>query len=117
VGSPDFPRIGRRGQRATVVSFDLMVSRAGGIGGQVGLGALGEARAVGSAFVVGGVATAASIPLLAKLRRLGSSADHIVGERAGVESLCAASGLPAVSAVEPTALDEHGLAVAAPHAG
>jgi MFS family permease len=104
-------------QRATVVSFDSMVSSAGGIGGQVGLGALGEARAVGSAFVVGGVATAASIPLLAKLRRLGSSADHIVGERAGVESLCAASGLPAVSAVEPTALDEHGLAVAAPHAG
>ena len=30
-------------QRATVVSFDSMVSNAGGIGGQVGLGALGEA--------------------------------------------------------------------------
>ena len=31
-------------QRATVVSFDSMVSSVGGIGGQVGLGALGEAR-------------------------------------------------------------------------
>ena len=41
-------------QRATVVSFDSMVSNVGGIGGQIGLGALGEARSVGSAFVVGG---------------------------------------------------------------
>ena len=31
-------------QRATVVSFDSMVSNVGGIGGQVGLGALGEVR-------------------------------------------------------------------------
>ena len=53
-------------QRATVVSFDSMVSGAGGVGGQVGLGALGEARSVGSAFVVGGVATAGAIPLFAR---------------------------------------------------
>jgi len=99
-------------QRATVVSFDSMVSSAGGIGGQIGLGALGEARAVGSAFVVGGVATAAALPLLAKLRSLGSPADHIAGKRAGTESACAASGLPAVSAVEPAALDELELAAA-----
>ena len=80
-------------QRATVVSFDSMVSSAGGIGGQVGLGALGEAAVVGTAFVVGGVVTAAALPLLGRLRRLGGAPDVIVGERAGVEGACAASGL------------------------
>jgi MFS family permease len=97
-------------QRATVVSFDSMVSNAGGIGGQVGLGALGEARSVASAFVVGGIATAAALPLLARLRRLGGSADVIVGARGGVEGPCAASGLPAVSAVDPVPLEERDLA-------
>jgi MFS family permease len=100
-------------QRATVVSFDSMVSNVGGIGGQVGLGGLGEARSVGSAFVVGGMATAAAIPLFARLRRLGGSADVIVGERAGLEGACAASGLPAVSVVETAPVDEAELAVSA----
>jgi len=100
-------------QRATVVSFDSMVSNVGGIGGQVGLGALGEARSIGAAFVAGGVATAAALPLLARLRQLGGTPDRIVGERAGVESPCAASGLPAVATVEPAPLDELELAAAA----
>ena len=68
-------------QRATVVSFDSMLSNAGSIGGQVGLGALGEARSVGSAFVVGGVVTVAALPLLGRLRRLGGAPDEIVGQR------------------------------------
>jgi MFS family permease len=100
-------------QRATVVSFDSMVSSAGGVGGQVGLGALGEARSIGSAFIVGGVATAAALPLLGRLRRLGGDADVIVGDRGGAVSPCAASGLPAVSAVEPNPVDESELAAAA----
>ncbi len=103
-------------QRATVVSFDSMVSNVGGIGGQVGLGALGEARSVGSAFVVGGVVTAAALPLIAKVRRLGGPADSIVGERAGSESACAAQGLPSVAAVATLALDEPELAAAASRA-
>jgi MFS family permease len=97
-------------QRATVVSFDSMVSSAGGIGGQVGLGALGEARSIGSAFVVGGLATAAALPLLGRLRRLGGDPDVIVGDRGGVESPCAACGLPAVSAVDTNPVDERELA-------
>jgi MFS family permease len=97
-------------QRATVVSFDSMVSSVGGIGGQVGLGALGEARSVGSAFVVGGLATAAALPLLGRLRRLGGAPDVVAADRAGVESPCAASGLPAVSSVETAPLDERQLA-------
>ena len=54
-------------QRATVVSFDSMISNTGGTVGQLGLGALGEARSVGTAFVVGGLATAAAIPLFARV--------------------------------------------------
>ncbi|MDH4102391.1 MAG: MFS transporter [Thermoleophilia bacterium] len=102
-------------QRATVVSFDSMVSNAGGFGGQVGLGALGEARSIGAAFVAGGFATAAALPLLARLRSLGGAADSIVGEQAGAESACAGVGLPAVAVVEPAPLEEPALAAAAAH--
>jgi MFS family permease len=91
-------------QRATVVSFDSMVANGGGTVGQLGLGALGEARAVGTAFVVGGLATAAALPLFARVRALGGAADRIVGDRAGVESPCAAAGLPDVVAVETEAV-------------
>jgi len=100
-------------QRATVVSFDSMVANVGGVGGQVGLGALGEARSVGSAFVVGGVATAAALPLLARVRRLGGDPDVIAGQRAGAESACAASGIPAVSTVDTSSVEEQELAAAA----
>jgi MFS family permease len=93
-------------QRATVVSFDSMIDNVGGIGGQLGLGALGEARGVGTAFVAGGVVTAGALPLLARLRRLGGAADVIVGDRAGVEGACAGTGIPAVSSVETSPLDE-----------
>ena len=102
-------------QRATVVSFDSMVSNAGGIAGQTSLGALGEARSVGSAFVAGGIATAIALPLLARVRRLGGAADRIVGRRAGAESPCAAQGIPTVTVVATPAPDEE-LAVAAAEA-
>ncbi len=101
-------------QRATVVSFDSMVSSVGSIGGQVGLGALGEARSVGSAFVLGGVVTAAAVPLLGRLRRLGGPADETVGERAGVEGPCAGSGLPAVSSIDPTPYEDAAVAAVGP---
>src|SRR6185312_3542534 len=103
-------------QRATVVSFDSMVSNAGGIGGQLGLGVLGEARSVGSAFVVGGAATAAALPLLGRLRRLGGPADSIEREQAGLEGPCAGSGIPAVSAVDTHSPGEAEVAAAASRA-
>jgi MFS family permease len=90
-------------RRATVVSFDSMVSNAGGLTNQVGLGALGDARSVGSAFVAGGLATALAIPMFARLRRVGGTADRIVGARGGVQSPCAGAGLPDVVAVETDA--------------
>jgi MFS family permease len=90
-------------QRATVVSFDSMISNTGGIGGQLGLGALGENRSIGSAFVVGGLATALALPLLARLRAIGGDPDRIGPRTAGVESPCAGAGLPDVVAVETDA--------------
>jgi len=93
-------------QRATVISFDSMVSGAGGVVGQVGLGALGEARAVGTAFVAGGIATAAALPFFGAVRRLGGPADRFVGESAGAECGTAAKGLPAVALVDATAVDD-----------
>jgi MFS family permease len=93
-------------QRATVISFDSMVSGAGGVGGQVGLGALGEARSVGTAFVVGGMATAVALPLFAAVRRIGGVADQIFGNRAGVDCGSAGKGLPTVAMVEPRAAED-----------
>ncbi len=99
-------------QRATVVSFDSMVSGAGGVGAQVGLGAFGEARSVSSAFLVGGLATAGAIPLVAAVRRIGGRADEIAGSPAGVDSSCP-HGLPAVATVDAIAVDEREPATAA----
>jgi MFS family permease len=93
-------------QRATVISFDSMVSGGGGVVGQVGLGALGESRSVGSAFVVGGLATVAALPFIGAARRLGGPADEIVAAHAGAECASAGKGLPAVAQVEPTALED-----------
>jgi MFS family permease len=101
-------------QRATVTSFDSMVSGVGGTAGQLGLGALGEARSVSSAFVVGGVVTAAAIPLVARVRAIGGVADVIVGRKAGADSPCAGVGLPAVATVDAPTVGELGTAVAEP---
>lgn len=92
-------------QRATVVSFDSLVSGVGSSGGQAGLGALSQARGFGAGYLVGGAVAAFALPLLVLVRRLGGTADVIVGRRAGVEGSCAAQGLPAVATVEPVAVD------------
>jgi MFS family permease len=93
-------------QRATVTSFDSMVGGVGGTGGQLGLGALGEARSVPAAFLVGGIATAAVLPVVARVRSLRSPADVIVGRKAGVDSPCAGAGIPTVSTVATQPLGE-----------
>lgn len=95
-------------QRATVVSFDSMISNVGGVGNQVALGALGEARTVGAAFVAGGLVTGLAIPLFARVRRLGGPADRIAGARPGADSPCAGAGLPDVVSVETQ--PHHGIA-------
>lgn len=64
-------------QRATVISFNAMMDSAGGVVGQTGLGYLAQQAGLGAGFVVGGAATALSIPFLLILHRLGDPADHI----------------------------------------
>ena len=85
--------------RATVVSFDAMVVSIGGVGGQVGLGAVADNRSFSAGYVVGGLFTALAVPVLFALRRLNGPADRIVGTDAGVEGTCPA-GLPRETGVE-----------------
>jgi hypothetical protein len=94
-------------QRATVVSFASLVSSAGSMAGQFGLGRLAQTQSIAAGYVVGGLATVLALPAVWALRRRRDFADVIVG-RAGTRGICAAQGLPAVSAVETSA------AVAAP---
>jgi MFS family permease len=64
-------------QRATVISFDSMMSSAGGVVGQTGLGYISRDAGIGPGFVVGGAATILAVPFLLLLRRLGDPADHM----------------------------------------
>lgn len=93
--------------RATVVSFDAMVSSVGGVGGQVGLGALSDRSGFAGGYIVGGLTTAVALPFLFALRRLGGPADQLLDEAAttddgfgvGVDGTCP-SGLPGATQVE-----------------
>ncbi len=64
-------------QRATVLSFDSMLSSAGGVVGQTGLGYLSREQGIASGFIVGGAATVLAIPILLRLRGLSEPADTI----------------------------------------
>jgi MFS family permease len=90
-------------ERATVVSFDSLMSSAGGIGGQMGLGYLARAQSIATGYVTGGVALLATLPVLVVLRAMKEPADSIVGQRAGRPAPCAAQGLPEISTVDSTA--------------
>lgn len=86
--------------RATVISFDSMVSSVGGFGGQAGLGELSSARSLSAGYVVGGAITGLAVPVLFLLRRLGGRADQLRAEEdAGAEITCP-GGLPDVTGVQ-----------------
>jgi MFS family permease len=91
-----------RESRATVISFASLVSSAGSMGGQAGLGQLTRARSLADGYFYGGFATMVAIPLVVALRRLGGSADFIGGSE-GSPSGCAARGLAEVSGLESAA--------------
>ena len=88
-------------QRATVISFDSLVSSATSMGGQAGLGYLSQVRSIAQGYVVGGTTTVLVVPILLVLRRLGGQADVIRG-RAALQGSCAADGLPDVAYVDTT---------------
>ena len=91
-------------QRATVVSSVSLVSSAGGIGGQLGLGWIARSQSVAAGYVTGGLAMVLAVPpLLLLLRRMREHADVIVGRKAGRKGPCAAQGLPQVASVDTTA--------------
>lgn len=56
-------------QRATVISFDSLVSNAGSAAGQGGLGYLARTWSLAAAFIVGGLVTVLVLPILVWLRR------------------------------------------------
>lgn len=89
--------------RASVISFDSMVGNAGGVGGQVALGRVSQSMSIGTGYVYGGLGLAIAVPLLWAIRRRGDFEDLIRGD-AGVESACAAQGLPAVVGVDSDVL-------------
>jgi MFS family permease len=86
-------------QRASVISFDSLVSSAGSMFGQIGLGRLAQTQSIASGYIVGGFTIVLVLPVIVLLRRLGEPADSIVGT-AGKRGACAAQGLPNVSAVD-----------------
>jgi MFS family permease len=85
-------------QRATVLSFDSMITGGGSVGGQTGLGFLSERQGFSAGYVVGGTVTLAAIPILWLVRRRRDDADFFVSTRP--EFACATPGVPAISTVD-----------------
>ena len=92
------------GERATIVSFNSMISSGGSIVSQTALGRISQDSSVSAGFVVGGLYTLLAIPVLIRLRNLEQDADA-VDKSAGTKSACAAQGLPGVSSVSAIATD------------
>ncbi len=91
--------------RATVISFDAMVSSVGGVGGQVGLGAVAERSSFSAGYLVGGAFTGLALPFLWLLRRRDDAADQLRSPtEAGADGSCP-SGLPRVTGVEATSVE------------
>ncbi len=88
--------------RATIVSFDSMISGVGAVGGQAGLGVYSERAGYAAAYVVGGAAAALSVPVIWVARRLRAPADNFEGAPSPATEGCVPTGLPAISQVEST---------------
>lgn len=89
-------------RRATVVSFDSMVSGGGSVAGQSGLGALSGRDGLSAGYVVGGMVTLAALPLLILLRRDRDDADFFTGT--DVDYACPIPAAPAVLQVVGSAV-------------
>jgi len=88
--------------RATVVSFNSMFGNAGGIGGQIGLGAIARNQGIPQGYLVGGAATLVAVPIFLRLRRVGGLYDQGCDPPAPPQTT-AAQGLPEICAVDTTA--------------
>lgn len=85
-------------QRATVVSFDSMVSGGGSVVGQTSLGVLSDRQGFSAGYMVGGLVTVIALPALALVRKRRDDADFFEGARP--EYACATPAVPAISQVD-----------------
>jgi MFS family permease len=92
--------------RATVISFDAMITSIGGVGGQIGLGQLSETRSFSAGYVVGGAVTGLTLPVLWLLRKRGAAADDLAssGLGGGVDTSCP-GGLPREVGIEAVVVE------------
>lgn len=86
-------------QRASVISFDSLISSGGSMVGQLGLGKIGQSFSLAFGYVVGGSVMFLMLPIVGRIRGMNENADLIVGS-AGRPGPCAAQGIPQVSAVD-----------------
>jgi MFS family permease len=93
-------------ERATVVSFDSMISGVGAVGGQSGLGVLAGREGYSVAYVVGGAIALVAAPIVWSARRLNASADFFEGTHGAQADGCTPKGLPAIAHVEAGAPTE-----------
>jgi MFS family permease len=89
-------------ERATVLSMDSMSGNLGGVGSQVGLGAISQTFSIAAGFVVGGIVTLFALIPEGALRRTGDVADVIVGEAGADGEACPALWVPEVGASAAT---------------
>jgi MFS family permease len=92
-------------ERATVVSFDSMISGVGGIAGQAGLGFYSERQGYAAAYVAGGVVVAVAAPFVVVARRLNPPADFFEGTHESETDGCVPHGLPAIAQVSAGTVD------------
>jgi MFS family permease len=86
--------------RATVVSFDSMISGVGAVGGQAGLGVLADRESYSAGYVVGGLVTLVAFPLVWTVRRIAPPADFFAGSASEEPAGCVPAGIPAIANVE-----------------
>ena len=65
--------------RASVISFDSLVSSGGSMFGQIGLGRIAQTHSIAAGYVTGGIVSVMVLPVVFLLRRLGDPADIIEG--------------------------------------
>ena len=87
-------------ERATVVSFDSLISGVGSVAGQAGLGVYADRQGYSAAYVVGGAITLVAAPVVWAARRLKTPADYFEGTASTEPGSCVPRGLPTVAGVE-----------------
>lgn len=92
-------------ERATVVSFDSMISGIGGVAGQTSLGIYSERQGYAAAYVAGGVVVALAAPFVIAARRMRPDADVFEGTHVSEGDGCVPHGLPSITHVDIARVD------------